>query len=192
MKILIDNPTLVYSPPVNEDTQKWGVYAIPKMWRNHTGELVIRFNGEQDTSMTQQIVPNLYFVSHDDGETWEQLENGETRVVLNFPPALAPVKAAVLPLVKKDGLPELAQKIMDDLKYDFNCQYEEKDSIGKRYRRQDAIGTPFCISVDHESLNDGCVTVRRRDTMEQTRVKIEDLKSIIDKEVNLNNLLRNL
>ncbi len=78
MKILIDNPTLVYSPPVNEATQKWGVYAIPKMWRNHTGELVIRFNGEQDTSMTQQIVPNLYFVSRDDGETWEQIENGES------------------------------------------------------------------------------------------------------------------
>ena len=81
---------------------------------------------------------------------------------------------------------------MDELKYDFNCQYEEKDSIGKRYRRQDAIGTPFCITVDHDSLNDGCVTIRHRDSMEQARVKIEDLRSIIDKEVNLNNLLRNL
>ncbi|MBQ5364225.1 MAG: glycine--tRNA ligase, partial [Bacteroidales bacterium] len=99
---------------------------------------------------------------------------------------------AVLPLVKKDGLPELAQKVMDELKYDFNCQYEEKDSIGKRYRRQDAIGTPFCITVDHQSLEDGCVTVRERDTMTQERVKIEDLRALIDKRVNLNNLLRNL
>ncbi|MBP5382578.1 MAG: glycine--tRNA ligase, partial [Bacteroidales bacterium] len=108
------------------------------------------------------------------------------------PAPLAPVKAAVLPLVKKDGLPELAQKVMDELKYDFNCQYEEKDSIGKRYRRQDAIGTPFCITVDHQSLEDGCVTVRERDTMSQERVRIEDLRALIDSKVNLNNLLRNL
>jgi len=87
---------------------------------------------------------------------------------------------------------ELAQKIMDDLKYDFNCQYEEKDSIGRRYRRQDAIGTPFCITVDHDSLVDGCVTVRHRDSMAQERIKIEDLKAMIAKEVSLNNLLRNL
>ena len=122
----------------------------------------------------------------------EQLENGESRVVLSIPAPLAPVKAAVLPLVKKDGLPELAQKIMDDLKFDFNCQYEEKDSIGKRYRRQDAIGTPFCITVDHQSLEDGCVTVRDRDTMAQERVKIEDLHAMIDKKVSLGNLLRQL
>ena len=81
---------------------------------------------------------------------------------------------------------------MNDLKYDFNCQYEEKDSIGKRYRRQDAIGTPFCITVDHESLNDRCVTVRERDTMKQERVPIAELRAMIDKKVNLNNLLRNL
>jgi glycyl-tRNA synthetase len=122
----------------------------------------------------------------------ETLENGETRVVMSIPPALAPVKAAVLPLVKKDGLPEVAQKIMNDLKYDFNCQYEDKDSIGKRYRRQDAIGTPFCITVDHETLNDNCVTVRDRDTMKQERVPIAQLHDLIDKKVSLNNLLRNL
>ena len=122
----------------------------------------------------------------------EQLENGETRVVLGIPAPLAPVKVAVLPLIKKDGLPELAREIMDDLKYDFNCQYDEKDSIGKRYRRQDAIGTPFCVTIDHDSLNDRCVTVRHRDTMEQQRVKIEDLHSIISKEVNLSNILKKL
>ena len=122
----------------------------------------------------------------------EQLDNGESRVVLSIPAPLAPVKVAVLPLIKKDGLPELAREIMDSLKFDFNCQYDEKDSIGKRYRRQDAIGTPFCVTVDHESLNDRCVTIRHRDTMEQQRVKIEDLHDIISKEVSLSNLLRKL
>ena len=122
----------------------------------------------------------------------ETLENGETRVVLSIPAPIAPVKAAILPLVKKDGLPEVAQEIMNDLKYDFNCQYEDKDSIGKRYRRQDAIGTPYCITVDHDTLVDRCVTVRDRDTMAQERVPIAELKSLIDKKVNLNNLLRNL
>ena len=122
----------------------------------------------------------------------ETLENGETRTVLSLPAPLAPVKAAVLPLIKKDGLPEFAQKIMDLLKYDYNCQYDEKDSIGKRYRRQDAIGTPFCITVDHESLNDNCVTVRDRDTMQQQRVPVSELKAMLDSKVNLNNLLRNL
>ena len=122
----------------------------------------------------------------------EQLENGESRVVLSIPAPLAPVKVAVLPLVKKDGLPELAREIMDDLKYDFNCQYDEKDSIGKRYRRQDAIGTPFCVTIDHDSLNDRCVTIRHRDSMQQERVKIDELHSIISKEVNLSNILKKL
>ena len=122
----------------------------------------------------------------------EQLENGESRVVLSIPAPLAPVKVAVLPLIKKDGLPELAREIMNDLKYDFNCQYDEKDSIGKRYRRQDAIGTPFCVTIDHDSLNDHCVTIRHRDSMQQERVKIEDLHSIISKEVNLSNILKRL
>ena len=81
---------------------------------------------------------------------------------------------------------------MDILKYDYNCQYDEKDSIGKRYRRQDAIGTPFCITVDHESLKDNCVTVRDRDTMQQQRVPVAELKTLLDSKVNLNNLLRNL
>ncbi|MCQ2119049.1 MAG: His/Gly/Thr/Pro-type tRNA ligase C-terminal domain-containing protein, partial [Bacteroidales bacterium] len=120
-------------------------------------------------------------------------ENGESRVVLSIPAPLAPVKCAVMPLLKNnEELVGLAQKIMDDLKFDFNCQYDEKDSIGKRYRRQDAIGTPFCVTVDHESLTDGCVTIRERDTMEQKRVAISELRSIIDKQVNMNNLLRNL
>ena len=122
----------------------------------------------------------------------EQLENGETRVVLSIPAPLAPVKVAILPLVKKDGLPEKAQEVVDLLKYDFAYQYDEKDSIGKRYRRQDAVGTPFCVTIDHDTLADGTVTLRDRDSMEQTRVKIEDLPAIIGAKVNMSNLLRGL
>ncbi len=122
----------------------------------------------------------------------ETLEDGSERTVLSLPPALAPVKAAVLPLVKKDGLPELAEKIFNDLKFDFNVYYEEKDAIGKRYRRQDAIGTPFCITVDHDSLRDHTVTLRERDTMKQERVNISDLRNIIDEKVNFRTLLQKL
>ncbi|KJS05404.1 MAG: glycyl-tRNA synthetease [Flavobacteriales bacterium BRH_c54] len=113
----------------------------------------------------------------------EQLEDGSERTVLKLPAFLAPYKAAVLPLVKKDGLPEKAREIMDLLKYDYNCQYDEKDSVGKRYRRQDAIGTPFCITVDHESLEDNKVTIRDRDTMQQERVAISEVENIIRKKL---------
>ena len=122
----------------------------------------------------------------------EKLENGETRVVLKLPAALAPVKCAVMPLVKKDGLPEKAREIIDQLKFHFNCQYDEKDSIGKRYRRQDAIGTPYCVTVDHDTLNDGCVTLRFRDTMEQERVAISELNGIIEDKVSIASLLKKL
>ncbi len=122
----------------------------------------------------------------------EKLENGESRVVLKLPAALAPVKLAVMPLVKKDGLPEKAREIVDNLKFHFNCRYDEKDSIGKRYRRQDAIGTPFCITVDHETLNDGCVTLRDRDTMQQERVAISSLCSLIEERVSIPSLLKKL
>lgn len=122
----------------------------------------------------------------------EKLENGETRVVLKLPAALAPVKLAIMPLVKKDGLPEKAREIMENLKFHFHCQYDEKDSIGKRYRRQDAIGTPYCITVDHQTLNDNCVTLRNRDTMEQERVAITDLNNIIADKVSITSLLKTL
>jgi len=102
--------------------------------------------------------------------------------VLKLPAVLAPTKAAILPLVKKDGLPELAQKIVDELKWDFRIQYDEKDAIGRRYRRQDAAGTPLCITVDHDSLEDNSVTVRFRDSMEQKRVAIEELDALIRQE----------
>ncbi len=119
----------------------------------------------------------------------ETLENGTTRTVLKLPSVLAPTKAAILPLVKKDGLPEVARKILEDLKWDFNVAYDEKDAVGRRYRRQDAAGTPFCITVDHDTLNDDSVTIRYRDTMEQKRVKIKDLRSIIKEEVEIKNWL---
>ncbi|WP_374166840.1 glycine--tRNA ligase [Arcticibacter sp. MXS-1] len=114
----------------------------------------------------------------------------DSRVVLKLHPCLAPVKAAILPLTKKDGLPEKAREIMDRLQLDHNLVYEEKDSIGKRYRRQDAIGTPFCITVDHQSLEDNTVTIRHRDTMEQERVAIEQLDRIIGDLVSWKNVLK--
>ncbi len=119
----------------------------------------------------------------------ETLEDGSTRTVLQLPSVLAPTKAAVLPLVKKDGLPELAQSIIDELKWDFNVTYDEKDAVGRRYRRQDALGTPFCITVDHQTLEDKTVTIRHRDSMKQDRVNISDLKSIIENEVSMKNWL---
>ncbi|MBI1307631.1 MAG: glycine--tRNA ligase [Bacteroidetes bacterium] len=122
----------------------------------------------------------------------EKLENGENRSVLSLPPALAPFQCAILPLMKKDGLPEMGEKIFKKLRLDFNCYYEDKDSIGKRYRRQDAIGTPICITVDHDSLANEDVTIRFRDTMEQKRVKIAELSEIIDKEVSMKSLLGGL
>ncbi|MBR6466002.1 MAG: glycine--tRNA ligase [Bacteroidales bacterium] len=122
----------------------------------------------------------------------EKLENGEERVVMKFHPALAPVKVAVLPLVKKEELTDIAQKIMNDLKYDFNCQYEEKDTIGRRYRRQDAIGTPYCVTIDFDTIADGKVTLRDRDTMAQERVSIADLHSIVEKKVSMKGLLEKI
>ncbi len=119
----------------------------------------------------------------------ETLEDGSSRVVLSLPPALAPYKVAVMPLTKKDGLPEKAREIIDALKFDYNCQYDEKDSIGKRYRRQDAIGTPYSVTVDHQTLEDNTVTIRDRDTMEQERVAVEELSQIIDSKVNMKSLL---
>ena len=124
--------------------------------------------------------------------TEETLDGGDSRVVLRLPAALAPVKVAVLPLVKKDGMPEVAQRIVDDLKYDYNVVYDEKDSVGKRYRRQDAIGTPFCVTVDGQTLEDGTVTVRHRDTMEQERVMIESLPSLVEEECSYRKLFRKM
>lgn len=119
----------------------------------------------------------------------ETLEDGSMRSVLSLPPALAPYNVAVMPLTRKDGLPEKAREVFDILKYDFSCQYDEKDSPGKRYRRQDAIGTPYCIMIDHQTMEDNTVTIRDRDTMKQDRVHVDELLAIIDKKVNMKYLL---
>ena len=122
----------------------------------------------------------------------EKLEGGDERVVLRIPACLAPTKVAVMPLVKKDGLPELARQIIDDLKFDYNVAYDEKDSIGKRYRRQDAVGTPLCVTVDHQSLEDGTVTIRHRDSMQQERIAIADLRRIVDEQVSFRPLYKKI
>ncbi|MGM0390798.1 MAG: glycine--tRNA ligase [Bacteroidota bacterium] len=120
----------------------------------------------------------------------ETIKDGSSRTVLKLPAVLAPTKAAILPLVKKDGLPELARKIIEELQWDFRVQYDEKDAIGRRYRRQDAAGTPLCITVDHDSLEDNAVTVRYRDSMEQKRVPVSELKNIIEEELNFKKWLK--
>jgi glycyl-tRNA synthetase len=122
----------------------------------------------------------------------EKLEDGSERVVLRIPPALAPNKVAVLPLVKKDGLPEKAEAILNNLRLDFRCYYEDKDTIGRRYRRMDAVGTPYCVTVDHQTLRDDTVTLRHRDTMLQDRVRIADLRDKLNESCPMSALLRTL
>jgi glycyl-tRNA synthetase len=122
----------------------------------------------------------------------EELSDGSTRTVLKIPPALAPNQLAILPLVKKDGLPEKARKIFNELRFDFNCQYDEKDAIGRRYRRQDAIGTPYSITIDHQTSEDQKVTIRDRDSMDQKRLAIDQLKEVLAAPLSINNLLKKL
>ena len=122
----------------------------------------------------------------------EKLEDGSERTVLKIPPVLAPTKVAILPLMDKDGLPEKARKIMDEIKLDFNATYEAKDTIGKRYRRQDAIGTPYCVTIDHDSLKDDSVTIRDRDTMEQERVTVKELADRLEQKTSLKKLLQTI
>jgi glycyl-tRNA synthetase len=122
----------------------------------------------------------------------EEVVNEDTRTVLRLPAVLAPIKVAVLPLVKKDGLPEKAMEIFNELKYFHQCYYEEKDSIGKRYRRQDAIGTPYCITIDHQSLEDNTVTIRERDSMQQERIKMQDVLKVVSEKVDMNKILKTL
>ena len=169
-----------------------------KQHAKYSGKKIEYFDPEDNCSYTPYVIETsigvdrmfLSIMCHSYEE--EQLPGGDVRTVLHLPAALAPVKLAVLPLVKKDGLPEKAQEIMQELKFHFNCKYEEKDTIGKRYRRQDAIGTPYCITVDHDTLNDGTVTLRDRDTMEQRRVAINELRTIIEDQVSLTSLLKKI
>ena len=169
-----------------------------KAHEQHSGKKLQYFDNETNESYTPYVVETsvgldrMFLAVFSNSLKEEVLEDGSERVVLALPAALAPIKAAILPLVKKDGLPEFAEQIVKKLRLDYNVMYEEKDSIGKRYRRMDAIGTPICITVDHDSLNDNSVTLRFRDTMEQKRVHIDELATIIDKEVNMKYLFEKL
>ena len=162
--------------------------------RNHekfSGKKLQYFDPEDNENYIPYVVETsigldrLFLATLSQAYKEEQLEDGTSRVVLQIPAFLAPYKVAVLPLVKKDGLPEKGREIMDRLKQDHLCLYEEKDSIGKRYRRMDAIGTPFCITIDHQTLEDNTVTLRDRDTMQQERISIGQLQAIVDDKVSL-------
>jgi len=167
-----------------------------KQHEAYSGKKIQYFDPEENEHYTPYVLETsigldrMFLAVLSNSLVEEELENNTSRTVLKLPAVLAPTKAAILPLVKKDGLPEIAREIVDDLKWDFNVVYDEKDAVGRRYRRQDAAGTPFCITVDHDTLKDQCVTVRHRDSMEQQRVKIEDLSSLIKKEVSVKNWLK--
>jgi glycyl-tRNA synthetase len=166
-----------------------------KAHEQHSGKKLQYFDPELNQSYVPYVVETsvgldrMFLAVMSSAYKEEQLEDGSSRVVLCFPPILAPIKAAIMPLTKKDGLPEKAREILNNLKFEFNCQYDEKDAIGKRYRRQDAIGTPYCITVDHQSLEDNTVTIRYRDTMTQERIAIAALRDLIANEVSLKKLL---
>ncbi|MGB4654924.1 MAG: glycine--tRNA ligase [Bacteroidales bacterium] len=163
----------------------------------HSGKNIKYFDPEINQSYVPYVVETSIgldrtFLAIMSAAYTEEEVDGEMRVVLKIPPALAPNKVAVLPLVRKDGLPEIAEKVVNMLKFDFKTDYDEKDSIGKRYRRQDAIGTPYCVTIDHQTIDDNKVTIRDRDTMQQERVSIDKLPEIIDKKVSMKNLFRQI
>ena len=166
-----------------------------KAHEEYSGKKLQYFDPEDNSSYVPYVVETsigldrMFLAVFSNALQEEELDNNTTRTVLKLPAVLAPTKAAVLPLVKKDGLPEVARKIVEDLKWDFSVSYDEKDAVGRRYRRQDAAGTPFCITVDHDTLEDNTVTIRHRDTMEQKRVKIEELRAIIKEEVDMRSWL---
>jgi len=158
-----------------------------KQHEEHSGKKLQYFDPEENKNYVPYVVETsigldrmfLAILSYAYQE--EQLEDGSERTVLRIPAKLAPYKVAVLPLLKKDGLPEKAREVIDGLKHEFMCQYDEKDAIGRRYRRQDAIGSPFAITIDHQSLEDNTVTIRERDSMEQQRVAIAEIADIVRK-----------
>lgn len=169
-----------------------------KSHEEHSGKKLQFFDNEDNKSYVPYVIETsigldrMFLAILSSAYLNEQLEDGSERIVLKIPHALAPVKVAVLPLLNKDGLPEKAREIMNEIKFDFQAQFDAKDSIGKRYRRQDAVGTPYCITIDHDSLSDNQVTLRDRDTMNQERISIPELKKRIEDKVSINNLLRQL
>ena len=166
-----------------------------KAHEQYSGKKLQYFDTEENKNYVPYVVETsvgldrMFLAVFANSLTEEALEDGSTRTVLRLPSVLAPTKAAILPLVKKDGLPEISRKIVEELKWDFNVAYDEKDAVGRRYRRQDALGTPFCITVDHQTIEDETVTIRHRDSMQQDRVKISELREIISNDVSMRNWL---
>ena len=164
----------------------------------HSGKKLQYFDPELNKSYVPYVVETsigldrMFLAVFSKSLQEENLENGTTRTVLRLPAILAPTKVAVLPLIKRDGLPDIAHEILSDLRTEFTVTYDEKDAVGRRYRRQDAIGTPFCITVDHQTLEDQTVTLRYRDSMEQKRLKITELKALISSEVSMSNWLKKI
>ena len=156
-----------------------------KAHEQHSGKKLQFFDHEQNKNYVPYVVETsigldrMFLAIFSKSLKEESLEDGSSRVVLKLPTIVAPVKAAVFPLVKKDGLQEIAKKIIEDLQWDYNVLYDEKDAVGRRYRRQDALGTPYCITVDHQTKEDQTVTIRDRDTMKQERILISDISNKI-------------
>ncbi len=160
-----------------------------KAHEEHSGKKLQFFDPELNKNYVPYVVETstgldrMFLAIFSNSLKNETLKDGSSRVVLKLPSILAPVKAAILPLVKKDGLPDIAKEIIEDLQWDLNVMYDEKDAVGRRYRRQDAIGTPFCITVDHQTKEDQTVTIRYRDTMEQERIKISEISEKIKESI---------
>ena len=162
-----------------------------------SGKKIQYFDTEKSESYTPFVIETsigldrMFLSVLSSSYTNENLEDGSSRIVLKIPKQIAPVKIAVLPLLKKDGLPEIAKELLNELSSEVNLSYDEKDAIGRRYRRQDAIGTPYCITIDHKTLEDNTFTLRDRDSMEQKRINKDELINIVKDELTINNLLNN-
>ncbi|MEP1095294.1 MAG: glycine--tRNA ligase [Cyclobacteriaceae bacterium] len=169
-----------------------------KAHEEHSGKKLQFFDQNTDESYVPYVVETsigldrMFLAIMSSAYQEEKLEDGTERTVLRIPPALAPNKVAVLPLLNKDGLPEKAEEILNEIKFDFSYQYDAKDAIGRRYRRQDAIGTPYCVTIDHQTLEDNTVTIRERDSMQQERISVSELISTLHEKVDMKHLLKKL
>lgn len=171
-----------------------------KAHEEHSGKKLQFFDTVENKSYVPYVVETslgldrMFLAIMTSAFTEETLEDGSERTVLKLPAPLAPYQVAVLPLLKKveSGLPAKAREVLSELQFDFNCQYDEKDAIGKRYRRQDAIGTPYCVTVDHQTLEDNTVTIRDRDDLTQIRVSIDEVKGKLKENTSMESLLRKL
>jgi glycyl-tRNA synthetase len=163
-----------------------------------SGRKLRYFDTESEASYVPYVIETslgldrLFLATLAAAYTEEKLEDGSERVVLRLPAFVAPVQVALLPLIKKDGLPELARQIQNSLRFRFLTQYDEKDSIGKRYRRQDALGTPVCLTIDHQTLEDHCVTLRHRDSMQQERIPIAQIHAALEPMLSIESALAHL